>query len=164
MTFVQAFLNELKAEAETTKKILELVPMDKADWKPHEKSMELLRLASHVAEIPGYAISTLTADELDFTKFEYKPFIPDSKEALLEHLAKNVKNAQDAFNSVSDDDLSKPWTMRSGEQIFFTLCKLEVLRSFVFNHWVHHRAQLGVYLRLQGIPLPGSYGPTADGQ
>ncbi len=162
MTKIEVLLAELKQEAEITKNILQRVPLEKADWAPHEKSMKLGRLASHVAEVPGWIAYTLSADELDFAKMDYKPFVPDSTEALLEHLDKNVKIALTALENANDEELLKPWTMRSGEQIFFTKCKQEVVRTMCYSHLVHHRAQLGVYLRMLDVALPGSYGPTAD--
>ena len=162
MTILQALLAEIRHEAATTAKILERVPLDKIGWKPHEKSMELIRLASHVSELPGWVAHTLDKDELDFATMDYTPFIPESTAALLEHHEKSVKSAEAAIEKSKEEDLLKPWTLRSGEQIYFTLCKQEVLRDFCLNHLVHHRAQLGVYLRLLSVPLPQSYGPTAD--
>jgi uncharacterized damage-inducible protein DinB len=162
MTLVQAYLNELQREAEVTNKILERVPLEKGDWKPSEKSMGLVRLATHVAEISGWTSFTVLQDELDFATMDYKPFVPENTAALLAHHNANVDSAQKALSAISDDDLLKDWTLRMGEQIYFTKPREEVLRGMCFNHLVHHRAQLGVYLRLLDIALPGSYGPTAD--
>lgn len=164
MTLVQAYLNELQREAEVTKKILERVPLEKGDWKPSEKSMGLVRLASHVSEIAGWTSFTVLQDELDFAKMDYKPFIPADTAALLAHHDENIASAQKALTAISDDDLLTDWTLRMGEQIYFTKPKEEVLRGMCFNHLVHHRAQLGVYLRLLDVALPSSYGPTADEQ
>jgi uncharacterized damage-inducible protein DinB len=155
-------LTELKHEAATTRKILALVPADQIAYKPHEKSMLLHSLAVHVAELPTWVGVTLTQDELDFTK----PYPPTPKfsttEALLSRFDKNILDATKVLEQVKDETFLQNWTMRHGEKIFFTMPKGAVLRNMVFNHSVHHRAQLGVYLRLLNIPLPKSYGPTAD--
>ena len=158
----QQLLAELKHEAATTKKMLALVPLDKSDWKPHAKSMPLGRLASHVAELSSWISPTLMYDTLDFAVNKYVPFVPSSTEDLLAFHDKNVADAEQGLNNFSDDRLNEMWTMRNGEQVYFTMPKGVVVRSFCFNHLVHHRAQLGVYLRMLDIALPGSYGPTAD--
>jgi uncharacterized damage-inducible protein DinB len=162
MTVIEAFTAELKNEAIVTRKILEAVPLEKGDWKPHEKSMTLLHLASHVASLPEWITTVINTSELDFKTMDFKPFIPVSKENLLQHHDKNVASAETALHSMKEEDLSKGWTLRSGEIKYFTQCKHEVLRGICFNHLIHHRAQLGVYLRLLDVALPPSYGPTAD--
>lgn len=162
MPINEAFIAELQQEAKTTRNILERVPTDKSDWKPHEKSMPLGRLAYHVAELAGWVSVTLDQDELDFAKFEYKPVIAKSTEELLKVHSNNVEKALASLKNADDAKFIENWTMRQGEQIFFTLPKAAVLRSFSYNHLYHHRAQLGMYLRLLDIPVPGSYGPTAD--
>jgi|ERR1035437_3919690 uncharacterized damage-inducible protein DinB len=162
MSIAENYLAELKQEAATTRKILKNVPIEKGDWKPHSKNFSLLQLASHVAEIPGYLTMTISTNELDFAKSNYKPSIPASSEELLAIFEKNLKTAEDALISCSDEEMQKNWTMRSGDTIFFTSPKVLVLRSFCLNHLVHHRAQLGLYLRLLDVPVPGSYGPSAD--
>lgn len=158
----QQLLAELKQEAATTRKILAVVPHDKSDWKPHEKSMSLGQLASHVAELPSWIAPTLLYDTLDFAVNKYIPFAPASNDDLLAFFDKNVIDAEQCLTNYSDDRFNEMWTMRNGEVIYFTAPKGGVLRSFCFNHLVHHRAQLGVYLRLLNIALPGSYGPSAD--
>lgn len=162
MAIKDAFIAELKQEAASTRKLLERVPMDKPDWAPHAKSMKLGNLANHVAELPGWTMVTLDQDELDFAKFEYKPVIPKTADELVKKFDDQVAKAVECLNRTSDETFMQNWTMRQGEQIFFTLPKAAVLRSFTFNHSYHHRAQLGVYLRLLDIPIPGIYGPTAD--
>ena len=158
------YLAELQQEALATRKILESVPMDKLDWKPHEKSMSLQRLATHVAEIPGWFQSTLEEDVLDFAKFNYSPPKPISTEELIEFFEQNLKLAEELLSSYDDSKLDEDWTMRSGETIFFTLPRHAVVRTWCLNHWYHHRAQLGVYLRLLDVPLPATYGSSADTQ
>lgn len=158
----ESLIAELKQEAIATRKMLELVPLEKSDWKPHEKSMSLGRLTSHVAELPTWISYTADQDELDFKKIDYKPFVPESNSDLLSFFDKNVENAVKSLENCSDEDMKKNWTLRSGEQIFFTLPKVGVMRSMNMNHMIHHRGQLSVYLRLLNIALPGVYGPTAD--
>lgn len=158
----ETFIAELQQEAASTRKLLERVPMDKADWTPHPKSMKLGNLANHVAELLSWTSVTLDQDELDFAKFEYKPEIPKTTEELVIKFDDQVAKAVACLKKADDAKFMENWTMRNGDQIFMTLPKAAVLRSFVFSHEVHHRAQLGVYLRLLDIPLPGIYGPTAD--
>jgi uncharacterized damage-inducible protein DinB len=158
----ESLIAELKQEAIATRKMLELVPLEKSDWKPHEKSMSIGRLTSHVAELPTWISYTADQDELDFKKIDYKPFVPESNSDLLSFFDKNVKNAVKSLENCSDEDMRKNWTLRSGEQIYFTMPRVSVMRSMNMNHLVHHRGQLSVYLRLLNIALPGVYGPTAD--
>lgn len=162
MSISEALLGEMEYEAATTRKLLERIPTDKFDWKPHEKSMGMAQLASHVAEMFGWTPMTLNQPELDFSKFDYKPFVPATTEDLLEFFDKNVAEATDALKSTSDEVFFEPWTMRNGEEIYFTMPKAATMRSFVMNHIVHHRGQLSVYLRLNDIPVPSIYGPSAD--
>ena len=149
-------------ESANTCKMLERVPTDKNDWKPHPKSMTLGRLASHVAEIAGWVSYTLDSDVLDFAKFDYKPVTNASTEELLAIMDKNVAMAMASLEKSTDEDYDKMWTMRNGDHVHFTLPKKVVLRSFAYSHLVHHRGQLSLYLRLLDVPVPGMYGPTAD--
>jgi uncharacterized damage-inducible protein DinB len=162
MTYKESFLFEVKAEAEKTKKLLRIVPEKYFDWKPHEKSFSLSRLSSHVAELLGWISYILESDELDFAKLDYKPPVISHTSDLLMTLEENINKAILALEKSEPDDFDKSWTMRRGEQVFFTKCKLEVMRDFALNHMYHHRGQLTVYLRLLNVPLPNIYGPTAD--
>lgn len=164
MTIAQGFLEELKQEAESTRKLLERVPFEKSDWKPHEKSMPLNRLSSHVAENFEWIAMTIETEELDFKKQEYKPFIPKSTEELIKFFDDCYAKGEKALTNCSDEEMMKNWTMRSGEEVYFTVPKMVMIRNFCINHMIHHRGQLTVYLRLLGVPLPGIYGPTADEQ
>ena len=161
MTFMQSFLKELERESVTTRKMLERVPDDKYDWKPHEKSMSLGRLATHVAELPGWVGIALDTDELDFAKAGFEPEPIHNTKQLLGYYEKNLADAQTHFAKASDDELNLLWTLRNGEQVYSTEPKGDVIRMS-FCQTVHHRAQLGVYLRLLNVPIPGSYGPSAD--
>lgn len=153
---------ELEQEAATTRKVLERVPADKFDWKPHEKSMPMGRLAVHVAEMHGWTKPTVEDPELDFAKMDYKPFEPKTTEELVAHLDKNVNEAIEVLKTISDDGWHDEWSLRNGEQVYFTIPKIAVMRGMVLNHIVHHRGQLSVYLRLNDIPVPAMYGPSAD--
>lgn len=163
MTFTESFLNELEKESVTTRKMLDRVPADKYDWKPHEKSMTLRQLATHVAEIPSWLGMVLNTAELDFAANGYKPKVINNPAELTELFETSLADGKASLAQASDKQLEDTWTMRSGEQIFSTEPKLEVLRG-CFCQVVHHRAQLGVYLRLLDVPIPGSYGPSADDQ
>ncbi len=162
MTPVKTFLGELKSEAAKTRKMLQCVPLERGSWKPHEKSMTLERLTRHVAEMTGWVSFTIKTEELDFAK-SYTPH-PEmkSQEQLLAFFDELLTEAISVLGSTTDADLQKMWTMRNGEQIFFTLPKGVVLRDMVLNHIIHHRGQLSVYLRLLEVPIPGMYGPSAD--
>jgi uncharacterized damage-inducible protein DinB len=162
MTIAQAFLEELKQEAVSTRKLLERVPLEKGNWKPHEKSMELIKLASHVAENSKWIAMTIETDELDLAKHPYVPFVPKTTEELIKFFEEQEKKAEQALLNCSDEEMTKNWTMRSGEQVYFCVPKVTMIRNFCINHTIHHRGQLTVYLRLLNVPLPGIYGPSAD--
>ena len=157
-----ALISELQYEAATTRKILERIPEDKFDWKPHEKSMPMGRLAVHVAEMTDWAKEAVTTDELDFANQEYKPFEPRTTADLVEYFDEKINDAIEALSKTSDEAMMENWTLRNGDQIYFTMMRIQVLRGMVFNHIIHHRGQLSVYLRLNDIPVPAMYGPSAD--
>ncbi|HEX8136296.1 MAG TPA: DinB family protein [Pyrinomonadaceae bacterium] len=162
MSLSQPIIAELQQEAKTTRKLLERVPEEAFSWKPHEKSMSLGRLAGHVAELHTMFRFILTEDELDFAAGKYQPFAPSNVSELLESFDRNVAEAVELLKAQTDESLLKPWRMRSGEQVFFELPRVAVIRSMALNHIFHHRGQLSVYLRLRDVPLPSIYGPTAD--
>jgi uncharacterized damage-inducible protein DinB len=164
MSLSQSLLPEFDHEAANTRKVLERVPEDRPDFKPHPKSMTLARLAGHVAELPVWAGRTLSSDSLDIQPGTpgQKPHVMTSRKELLEFFDKNVSEARAAIAAASDEDFSKPWTLLAAGRKVFTLPKSAVLRSFVLSHSIHHRAQLGVYLRLNDVPVPSIYGPSAD--
>ncbi|HWZ33933.1 MAG TPA: DinB family protein [Bryobacteraceae bacterium] len=164
MNLSQMLLPEFDQEMANTRKTLERVPAGKTDWKPHEKSMTLGRLAGHVAELPGWAVETLKRDELEVMPPGQppQPFVSGSAQELLAMFDKKTAEARAALEQASNDDMMKPWTLKVRGNVAFTLPKAAVLRGFVMNHLIHHRAQLGVYLRLNDIPVPALYGPSAD--
>jgi uncharacterized damage-inducible protein DinB len=162
MSISESLLREFNSEAGKTRKVLERVPLEKSDWKPHEKSFSLGRLASHVAELPTWVDVTLNQDELDFSKMDYKPYVAQNTEELLKFFDDNTAKAAEVLKNTTDDVFMENWTMRDGDTVYFTAPKIGVLRDFVLNHTIHHRAQLGLYLRLNDVPVPQTFGPTAD--
>ena len=167
MTIAASLLPEFDQEMANTQRMLERVPQAKHDWKPHEKSMTLGRLASHLAEMPQWALQTCTTDELDFApkdgpRFEAANFATNAE--VLTALDKNAAAAREAMAKTADADWMREWTLLAGGEVIFTMPKLAVYRSMVMNHVIHHRGQLSVYLRLLGTPVPGMYGPSADDQ
>lgn len=161
MTIIPLLLKELDQEAQTTRKMLQRVPADKFGWKPHEKSMTMQQLTVHIAELPGWIEMAMNTLELDFASQPYAPTTVSSTEELLEVFEKSLASGKGALEKAQEDDLLPEWTLRSGDQIFMVLTKYEVVRH-ALAQLIHHRAQLGVYLRLLNIPIPGSYGPSAD--
>jgi uncharacterized damage-inducible protein DinB len=161
MPISQMLLPEFDQEMANTRKLLELFPEDKAAYKPHEKSMALGRLAGHVAELPGWATMTLNTEGLDIQPGQ-QPYIATSRKELLDTFDRNLKEARQRIAAVTDEDLARTWTLKFNGKPIFSLPKSAVLRSSVMNHLIHHRAQLGVYLRLNQIAIPGMYGPSAD--
>ncbi|MFN8295506.1 MAG: DinB family protein [Chitinophagales bacterium] len=160
---IKSLTNEYTHECAGTRKILERVPMDKLSWKPHEKSMALEFLATHIAEIPEWVPLTIEQSELDFAKQPYQAKrITTTEELLKIHDDATAAALLSIKNTTADVLKNETWTMRNGETVYFTMPKIAVLRSFAFNHIYHHRGQLTVYLRLLGVPVPGMYGPTAD--
>jgi len=158
----QEFLKELTQEAANTKRLLQAVPMEKASWKPHEKSMNLKDLSIHVAEIFTWINDVISFPELDFATYEHKERKIESSEDLLNFLDQNTRQAENILQQTEDSAFLENWTMRDGETIYFTMPKLDVIRTWVFNHLYHHRGQLTVYLRLLDVKVPGMFGPTAD--
>jgi uncharacterized damage-inducible protein DinB len=162
MPINQAFLGEFDFEMASTRKTLERVPMDKLDWAPHAKSMKMGQLAMHLAEMPGWTGETLKKDTIDIGGY-VPPAAPKSQAELLALFDKNVASARAALQGATDDSVwMKTWSMTKDGKTVFSMPKVAVLRSFIFNHNVHHRAQLGVYLRLNNVPVPSIYGPSAD--
>ncbi len=161
MTIIEAFRNELESEAAITRKMLALVPTDRFEWQPHPKSMTLKRLATHIGELPGWVSMAINTDELDFQKNEYKPVEISSTQDLLAYFEKNYEEAMRDLATFDAAKLANRWVLRNGEQIHWDTDKQGTIRVSI-SQIIHHRAQLGVFLRLLDIPIPGSYGPSAD--
>lgn len=165
MTIAQAFLAEFEQEMGSTRKMLESVPDEFLDFRPHPKSMTMGQLAGHVAEMPAWGVSTVSLTELDIRPADgpkFVPFVPASKAELLDAFDGNVAKATEAVADVGDDAMQVAWTLLAGGQPLFSMPRIQVLKSMVLNHIIHHRAQLSVYLRLKDVQFPGMYGPTAD--
>lgn len=161
MELYSLFKKELKEEITATEKMLSRVPADKLDWKPHEKSMAMKVLAGHIAELPGWIAMALTTDGLDFAKGDYKPAIVNEPGDLLNILNESADKAFKQLTPENECKMHEDWILRNGDHILKSYTRAETIRM-ALNQIVHHRAQLGVYLRLLNIPIPGSYGPSAD--
>jgi len=165
MAFSEALLPEFDQEVVGMRKTLERVPEDKLTWKPHEKSMTMGGLATHLANLVTWAVTAVETESLDLAP-DGKPMAPmtpvKSRKELLETFDKNVAAARKAIAGASDQHLLKSWTLLHSGKTLLTMPRIAVLRTFVMNHGIHHRAQLGVYLRLNDVPVPSIYGPSAD--
>jgi len=163
MNIIPLLVKEMEGEAVTTRKMLQLVPADKFNWKPHPKSMSLQSLATHIADLPGWVALAFNTSELDFAAQPYEPAAVNSTNDILSIFEKSYNDGMTALRNAKEEDLLPNWTMRTGDQIHGVFTKYELIRV-AFSQTSHHRAQLGVYLRLLDIPIPGSYGPSADDQ
>lgn len=160
-TLLNLLLAELEDESIGTRKMLALVPADKGDWKPHAKSMPLKELGEHVADLPTWITLAFTTDELDFAKNPYNPHHCNGGEELVAYFDKNLAEAKAHFAQNEDAMLEERWQLKNGDVVYMDISKYETIRH-TFGQMIHHRAQLGVYLRLLDIPIPGVYGPSAD--
>ena len=161
MSTIQSLLKEMDNEATTTRKMLERVPDDKYSWKPHEKSMTIENLTTHIAELPTWVSMALTTSELDFATSPYESKKIAKTADLLKLFEESLADGKAQLSRATEKDLEPNWTLRNGDQVYSVNTKAEVIRM-TYCQIVHHRAQLGVYLRLLNIPIPGSYGPSAD--
>jgi len=159
----KALLPEFDQEMANTRKMLERVPDEHLAFKPHEKSYSLLELAAHVANIPMWTGVTLTTTELDLDQ-PWDRREPTNRKEVLADFDTQAVDARSALERTTAGDMAVDWTLKSGEQVWFTMPRGAVYRSFVMSHLIHHRAQLSVYLRLLDVPVPGMYGPSADEQ
>jgi uncharacterized damage-inducible protein DinB len=161
MEIIPMLLKEMEQEAQTTRKMLGRIPDDKYDWQPHKKSMTIRQLGAHIAELPGWVSTTLTTDELDFAANPYEQVLINKTAELLELFEKSFADGKAHLSETNENELMRNWTLRNGDQIYSVSTKAEIIRMS-FCQIVHHRAQLGVFLRLLDVPIPGSYGPSAD--
>jgi uncharacterized damage-inducible protein DinB len=161
MTLIDTFLKEMEEEANTTRKMLSAVPDDKFSWQPHPKSMTIERLSNHIAELPFWVVMTLTTEELDFANNPYKDKGITNTAGVLEFFEQSLAQGKAELAKATEEQLEQPWVLRNGDYIISKTSKAEVIRM-AFCQTVHHRAQLGVFLRLLDVPIPGSYGPSAD--
>lgn len=162
MNLTELLVKEMEGEYPNTRKLLALIPDDKFDWKPHPKSMSMKRLAVHLAELPSWHAVVLHTSEIDFGSWDYKPTEVKNNAELLDLFDKELEKGKAALSAATEDQLlNQTWTMRQGDYIISKTNKYEMIRH-AFGQNAHHRAQLGVYLRLLDIPIPGVYGPSAD--
>lgn len=152
---------EFDQEYETTKKFLAVYPEDKNDYQPHEKSMKMMTLATHVAEIFGWPDFMMKTDKLDFAAGDYQPTFLNTKAELQQKLEEDYKKSKATLENTTEEDLNGRWTLNNADHLIADYNKYEAIRH-ALNQITHHRAQLGVYYRLNNISLPGSYGPSAD--
>lgn len=162
MAYKDALIAELKYESELTKKMLERVPVEKGSWRPHEKSMTLDRLATHVAEIPHWISRIITVDDWDFVVRGFSSLKAQSNEELMQIFNDKLQQAIADLEVMKDEDFDKMWIVRRGDQMRREMPKKVAIRGWGFSHLIHHRGQLSVYLRLLDVPVPGMYGPSAD--
>lgn len=166
MRISETLLPEFDEEMASTRKFLELLPDEKLGWKPHEKSMNLGQLAWHIADMPSWCSDTLKQDTMTLSQDDYQKMVAaregKGRKEMLSLFDKDVKDARTRLAAMDDAAMATQWKMIWGDQTIVDMPRAQVLRKWVMNHLVHHRAQLGVYLRLNGIPIPGVYGPSAD--
>jgi uncharacterized damage-inducible protein DinB len=165
MGISEGLLKEFDLEMASTRKTLERIPEDKLTWKPHEKSTALGRLAGHLAELPGMGVRVMQSDSFDVANRGEpgrKPNVAESQKQVVEMFDKNVAAVRSAIAGASDADLEKNWALTLGERKLYDGPRIGALRRMMMNHMIHHRAQLGVYLRLNGVAVPSVYGPSAD--
>jgi uncharacterized damage-inducible protein DinB len=160
MTFIEFFKQQFIEEGAITRNMLSRVPDDQFNYKPHEKSMDMKRLVTHIADLPGWIHMTFTTDELDFAQPYEQPEVNNNAD-LMAYFEKRYNDGLSTLVPEYETTLNKPWILRNGDKIIAKNPKIEVVRMSL-SQQIHHRAQLGVYLRLLNIPIPGSYGPSAD--
>jgi len=158
---IHALLHEFDHEMMMTRTVLARLPMGRADWKPHDRSLSLGELANHTAGIPTWMSKTLPVDQFELDG-DYDPEAADTTEALVELFDDRVRAARAVLEATTPEELGRDWTLVHNGAATFTAPKAAVLRTFILSHNIHHRAQLGVYLRLLGLPVPATYGPSAD--
>jgi uncharacterized damage-inducible protein DinB len=165
MSIAASIIPEFDNEMATTRRVIERVSDEKLGWKPHEKSMTMGHLAAHLGEMVAWTVPTISEDALDMNPPGEPPYQPPPANSMAEILATfdaHVIAARAAIAGVSDEDFMKNWSLLSGGQTLMTMPRVAVIRTFVMNHIIHHRGQLSVYLRLNDIPVPSIYGPSAD--
>ena len=164
MTIGNILAQEMEQESATTRKYLERVPEDKWDWKPHEKSMPFGRLASHVADSNGWGAGIVEFDNFSMKTGEFEAFNASSKEELLQNFDEGLAKLLELLRGADDATMQKNWQMIVDGNVMFEMPKMVCIRAWVINHMIHHRGQLSVYLRENDIPVPATYGPSADEQ
>ena len=161
MSPIKALLQELDQEAQTTRRMLERVPTAYFTWRPHQKSMSIKQLATHIAELPTWVTMAVTKDGRDFAADPYEAEEVHNSIELMEYFERSLEDGRSHLAATREETLDETWTLRNGDEVYHIATKAEIIRM-TYCQIVHHRAQLGVFLRLLDIPIPGSYGPSAD--
>jgi len=164
MKVIEWLATQFDQEMKTTRRHLERLPADKLDWRPHEKSYTAGALASHIVECVGWTTDIFTKNEVNFDPTTYKPYLAGSTSELLKAFEKGVTDGKRALEATDDEAAMQLWSLKIGGKPLFERPKIDVFRDFTLCHLVHHRGQYSVYLRLLNVPVPSSYGPTADEQ
>lgn len=164
MNMIDSLIMQFEHEAQTTRKHLERLPGDKLDWRPHEKSFTAGGLASHIVECVNWADSIFNLNEVDFDPATYKPYQASSASDLLETFDGKVANCKQVLAGVDEETIMQPWRLKMMGRLMLERPRADVFRDFTLSHLIHHRGQFSVYLRLLNVPVPGSYGPSADEQ
>ncbi len=165
MTYAESLLPEFDQEMANTRKVLEHLPDDKLEWQAHPKSHTIGWNANHIADMPNWLVAVLTTPHLDIAPVGGEPYASPqltSREEILGLFDKNVAAAREALTGAKDEEVGQPWTLLQGGNPIFTMPRSSMIRSYILNHIIHHRAHLCVYLRLNDIPVPGMYGPSGD--
>ncbi|HEV2833763.1 MAG TPA: DinB family protein [Pyrinomonadaceae bacterium] len=164
MKIIDWVATQFNQETKTTRRHLERLPNDKLDWRPHEKSYTAGALASHIVECIKWTPDIFTKNEINFDSATYKPYLAASTAELLEAFEKAVAEGKQVLAAADDDAAMQVWSLKFNGKPLFDRPRIDVMRDFTLSHLIHHRGQFSVYLRLLGVPVPGSYGPTADEQ
>ena len=164
MKIIDSLIREFKNEAQTTRKHFERLPSDKLEWRPHQKSFTAGGLASHIVECISWADSIFNSDEFDFDPATYKPYQTTSAADLLKTFDDKVRSSKQVLEGVDEEILTQPWRLKMMGKLMFEKPRADVFRDFTLSHLIHHRGQFSVCLRLLNVPVPGSYGPSADEQ
>ncbi len=155
-------LIEFREELKTTRRVLDKVPEDKLTWKPHERSMSLGQLAMHIADVPGGIAAITAGDSFDVRKGDFTPLIPSSTKEIHAALDRSAAQVEKILQHTSEEATYAQWRLLNGDKLIFAIPRVVAWRSLMLNHWIHHRGQLSVYLRILDVPLPSIYGPSAD--
>jgi uncharacterized damage-inducible protein DinB len=162
MSIAQSMLPEFDYEMANTRKTLERIPEDKLSYKPDPKSMSLGQLAAHIVEMVGWGTLTLQTESLSMDPGSHKPLVLTSREQTVQEFDKNWQGLRAALSAATDEDMMKTWALTIAGNVIFSMPRVAVMRTMILNHLIHHRAQLTVYYRLNGVPVPALYGPSAD--
>lgn len=161
-TMAAPVLNEFREEVAITRRALERVPADKLTWKPHPRSMSLGQLAWHIATVPGALARIIEQESFDVTQGNFVPPQPKNLGEILAAYEQSIRDAERGLQSMTDDQLRGSWRLMRKDQQLMNRPRIEIVRTIMLNHWYHHRGQLSVYLRLLNVPVPVTYGPSAD--